>query len=370
MRHVPDGTLRRLEDEPFAVAERDIRHIESCERCRSRAESVRRDGQFALQRFSPVALPSPDAGWRQLVAKEADTNSGRSMHIPSRRHWRLMGASIGTGTSIAAAGVLIAGVAAAATLTTVFAPTRVAPLPVKPSDAELMSALLGVRNGEVLGGLDSPSGTRTFSFGVLSWSSSSQPRQFASLADAESAAGFTTTLPSSLPNGIGGADKYVFVPKVSATFTFNASAGATLSGSTLTMTAGPGIVVSYSGATGSTGLGSLPPMVVLATPRPTATSSGATTNELENFLLSQRGVPADLAQELRLFDNLSTTLPVPTPSGMHSASVTIDGVPGVVLSDGGNLVTGAIWEDHQGMIHVVAGLLDQKDVLGVASQIS
>ncbi|MGB9112795.1 MAG: hypothetical protein WCF24_08730, partial [Acidimicrobiales bacterium] len=108
MRHVPDGTLRRLVDEPFAVAERDIRHLDSCKRCRSRATRVDRDGGFAQQYFSPVALASSDAGWRRFVGGPAVKPSLRSGHLGSRRRWRLMGASVGAGTSIAAAAVLIA----------------------------------------------------------------------------------------------------------------------------------------------------------------------------------------------------------------------------------------------------------------------
>jgi hypothetical protein len=369
VRHVSDGTLRRLVDEPFAVAERDIQHLKRCDRCRSRATQVERDARSARQLFSPVALSSPDVGWQRVHARATTTPAARAGRIGSRRRWRLMGASISTGTSIAAAGVLIAGVAAAATLTTVFAPKQVAPLPVSQADLQQLTSYLGTNGGE-LGGFPAPSGSKSLPFGEFSWSSSGQPDEVGSLADAEAAAGFATTLPSSLPNGVDAVAKYLVVPKVTATITFNASAGAKLSGSTLTMTVGPGIVVSYSGATGATGFANLPPLVVAAGRPPMATSTGATTTDLENFLLAQHGVPGDLAQELRFVGNLQTTLPVPTPPGVSSASMQIDGAPAVVLGDGSGTATGAIWEDHQGMLHIVAGLIDKGDLLGVARQVS
>ena len=203
-----------------------------------------------------------------------------------------MGASVGAGTSIAAAAVLIAGVAAAATLTTVFAPTRVAPVPVSKTDVEQLTSYLGLSGGDTLGGFPAPSGSETLPYGTLSWSSSARPSQVASLEDAESAAGFSISLPSSLPSGVGSVAEYVVAPTVKATITFNSSAGAALSGSTITMTVGPGIGVTYAGANGSTGLDNLPPLAILEAPRPTATSTGATTSELENFLLSRPGVPA------------------------------------------------------------------------------
>ncbi len=41
MRHVTDGTLRRLTDEPLAVADREARHMSNCARCRARGAESR-----------------------------------------------------------------------------------------------------------------------------------------------------------------------------------------------------------------------------------------------------------------------------------------------------------------------------------------
>lgn len=277
-----------------------------------------------------------------------------------------MGVSLSTGASIAAAGVAVAGVAAAATLTTVFAPTEVAPVPVSRADLQSLTQLMGFDTSGSFGGFKSPSGSETLSFGELSWTSTGRSGPVASLADAEAATGLTVTLPSALPNGVGGIDRYGVVPKVTATITFGAGAGSGLAGSSLVMSLGPAVAVSYSGATTLDGVG---PLGVLTVAQPTASSSGATTKQIESFLLAQPGVPADLADEIRLIGDLRTTLPIPTPSGVSSAPTEIDGVPGVVLADGSNAASLAIWEDRSGVVHAVAGLVDKGDLLRVAQQI-
>ena len=367
MKHVPDGTLRRLIDEPFAVADRDIRHIEGCLRCRARSQSIAENAASAERLFKAPVLIATDAGMLRPRAGQVSTHGDqRLFRAGPRRSWRLMGASLSTGASIAAVGVVVAGVAAAATLTTVFAPTQVAPVPLSRADVQELAQLTGLSTTGSLGGFRSPSGSETLSFGTLSWTSSGGGAQVASLADAESTTGLSVTLPTTLPNGVGGVDRYAVLPKVTATITFTASAGSDLSGSSLVVSLGPGVAVSYSGATTIDGIG---PLGILTVAQPIVTSNGATTSELENFLLSRPGVPADLAAEIRLLGNLQTTLPIPTPPGATSESTEIDGSSAVVVVDNSNAASEAIWEDHSGVVHAVAGLLDKEDLLSVAQQI-
>ena len=277
-----------------------------------------------------------------------------------------MGASLSTSASLAAVGVVIVGVAAAATLTTVFAPTQVARVPVSQGDVQEITQLMGLNTTTSFDGFKSPSGSETLPFGMLSWTSSGSVGQVASLADAEAATGLSVTLPTALPNGVTGIDRYAVVSKLTATITFGTSAGSGLSGSSLVVSLGPAVAVSYAGATTIGGIG---PLAILTVAQPIVTSTGATTSQIENFLLSRPGVPADLAAEIRLLGNLQTTLPIPTPPGTNSESTVIDGSPAVVLSDNSNAASGAIWEGRNGVVHAVAGLLDKEDVLSVAQQI-
>ena len=66
--------------------------------------------------------------------------------------------------------------------------------------------------------------------------------------------------------------------------------------------------------------------------RPVATSTGATADQLEDFLLDQPGVPPLLAQEIRMIGQ--SALPVPVPSGMTQEHVTLGGSPAAVLLHG------------------------------------
>ena len=112
------------------------------------------------------------------------TSLGQQTRCQFRPHrsWRLAGVSLSTGASVAAVGVVIAGVAAAATLTTVFAPTQVAPVAVSQADLHDLTQLMGMNTTGPLGGFRSPSGTETLSFGTLSWTSSGGGSQVGSLA--------------------------------------------------------------------------------------------------------------------------------------------------------------------------------------------
>ena len=321
-----------------------------------------------MERFFDVRVTADtDRGLIRSRGSLVEPASSRTTwRVGPRRSWRLMGASLGTSASLAALGVVIVGVAAAATLTTVFAPTQVAKVPVSQADVQEITQLMGLNTTTSFDGFKSPSGSETLPFGMLSWTSSGGAGQVASLADAEAATGLAVTLPTTLPNGVSGIDRYAVMPKVTATIAFGAGAGSGLSGSSLVVSLGPAVAVSYSGATTIDDIG---PLAILTVAQPIATSTGATTSQIENFLLSQPGVPADLAAEIRLLGNLQTTLPIPTPPGASSESTEIDGSPAVVVADNSNAASGAIWEDRKGVVHAVAGLLDKEDVLSVAQQI-
>ena len=367
MRHVPDGTLRRIIDEPFAVADRVLRHVESCPRCQARSESIGADATAAQRLFDHRLLADGTKGYARLRAVSfAKTPDRQLLRVNRRRSWRLIGTPLSTGVTVATVGVVVAGVAAAATLTTVFAPTQVVPVPISQADLQQFSQLTGLDSSISLGGFSKPSGSETLPFGALTWTSSGGPKQVGSLADAKQATGLSVSLPPALPNGIGGVARYVVMSKVTAAITFDSNAGSELSGSSLVVTLGPAIDVSYSGSTGG---GAIDPLGILTVAQPIATSTGATENQIENFLLSRPGVPADLAEEIRLLGNLQNTLPIPTPPGVSSESTKIDGSSAVVLTDGSNTASAAIWEQRDGVIHAVAGLLDKQDLLNVAQQI-
>ncbi|MGH2916054.1 MAG: hypothetical protein ACRDMX_13800 [Solirubrobacteraceae bacterium] len=370
MRHAADGVLRRLDDEPLAVPDKVTAHVASCERCRARRALIAADAAGASRLLSgPRPAPDPDLVWTRLQAELHRGPQGRTRQ-PLRRATgfgrgpRLPQLSLRAGLAAGAVGVVVAGTAAAATLTTIFAPTHVAPVSLNRGELQAIATLSGLGDDHAFGTFSTPSGSTTLPFGTLSWSSSGTAHVVASLAAASADAGFTAALPARLPAGVGAVRRIGVQPRVSAAVSFGSRA-AGLAGSSVAIDAGPAVLVEY-GGTNST---ELPALGVVTMRRPTASSSGATLSQIEAFLLAEPGIPPQLAEEVRLLGNLGTTLPVPVPPGASARSVQINGRPGVLLADATKVAAAVIWENGGGMLHVVAGLLDPQDVLNVARQL-
>lgn len=384
MRHVSDGILRRLVDDPFAIPDDDAEHVQRCRRCQVHRDQVLDDAHSARELVArPQPVPDVERAWRRL----GEPDPGPTRHVPRRIQPRRFAGPAGVAT---VTGVLVAGVAAAATLTVVFSPTHVAPLPVSKGDLQSLESALGL-DGSGLWGTASRSvsqsssnqatpptssnasgtgtATPTWAYGTINWAEHPKPVKTNSLSAAEASAGMTIDLPSTLPNGVQGTPKFLAVATSSVNVTFDAAAGPSLAGSTLTLTVGPGVLAEYGSATlGLGGVGKVPTLVVATLDRPIATSSGATVTQLEAFLLGRPGFPKDLAQEVRLLGSLKDVLPVPVPSGVTETTTSVTGSPAVLLSAEGGVANVVVWE-HDGVVRMVGGLLDNQDVIDVARQL-
>jgi len=255
MRHVSDAVLRRLLDEPFAVPDAARLHVETCGRCRACRGQISGDAAFARRVLSPPQLAF-DSGlaWTQVEHRLArPAGSGHpAFRVPRRPARRLVNASIGTGTA-AAAGLVLAGVAAAATLTTVFAPTKVAPVQVNPGDLRAIATALGIGPVHPHGGLSPAAGSEQLPFGTLRWTSAGQAQRVASLHQARALTSLTYSPPATLPAGVGSPSAIIVQPKETATISFSPAAGA------YSMSRMPSTVLSLSGATFiGPGLGAAP----------------------------------------------------------------------------------------------------------------
>ncbi len=370
MRHPPDGVLRRLDDEPLAVPDRVIEHIAGCVRCGARRALIAQDAERAAQLLSVSPVASDvDLAWarlrRELPARSDNGNRrhGARSGFPGRRA-RLPRVSLRAGLAIGAVGIVVAGSAAAATLTTIFAPTHVAAVSLSRGDLRAITAFMGLGDEQTLGGFTTPSGSTSTRFGTIRWSSQGQPHPVSSVAQATSEAGFRMPLPPHLPAGVGAPQHFVVQPRVSAIVSFNSSAGS-LAGSSVRLAAGPAVLAQY----GAAGASDIPTLAIATMPRPTARSTGASIGQLEAFLLAQPEIPPQLAAEIRLLGDLRTVLPVPVPSGASVHSVKVAGQPGILLSDSSNAAAGVVWEDRQGMLRVVVGILDSRDALNVADEL-
>lgn len=370
MRHATEGVLRRLVDEPAAVPDAVRHHLAGCPHCNARRQQVSQDAERCVRLLSgPMLVPDVDVAWARLERELHRPAARRASRRPTtvgvpHQGWHLRRVSLRTGLVIGATGLVAAGTAAAATLTTVFAPVRVAPLSLSHSDLQAVAAFMGMDSGHVLGGFPGPNGSRTLPFGTINWSSSGNAEPVKSLAQASAAAGFAVRLPAHLPAGVGAVEGLIVQPAVRATVTFNAGT-AGVGGSSVDLNAGPAVLVEY----GSAGGANLPTLAVLTMRRPMAVSTGATSSQIEAFLLRQPGIPPQLAEEVRLLGNPTTTLPVPVPPGASVRSVQVGGWPGVLVADKSNAAAGVVWEDGGGILHLVVGILDPQDVLNVAKQL-
>jgi hypothetical protein len=363
MHHVPSPVLRRIVDEPLAVPDRARRHLADCDRCQAQSTEIARDATLAARVLgAPPKIADIDLEWILLLdcLSRPDAAQRRAVRPPWRMPRRLVNVSVGAGTAVVA-GVLAVGAAAAAVLTTVYAPTQVAPVRISANDLQAIESITGI--GRLSGGLQ-PSGSTQLAFGELSWTTAGRTQQVSSLASARAMTHLAFPTPATLPSGVGAISRIVVEPQVTATVRFSQSAGPAVAGSTLEVTVGPAIAAQYGGTPGRN---SLITLAIVATRRPVASSAGATASQLETFLLSRPGLPAGLAQELRLLG--STTLPVPVPSGMWELQEHIGGAPAVLITDPDGFASGVIWESRDGVVHAVGGLLDKEDILSVAGQI-
>jgi hypothetical protein len=88
---------------------------------------------------------------------------------------------------------------------------------------------------------------------------------------------------------------------------------------------------------------------------------------LEDYLLSQPGVPPDIAAQIKAIKDPSTTLPIPIPKGLATTeSVQINGVQGLLIK--AVIGAGVVWQKN-GVIYAVGGLLTPDQVLAIATSL-
>jgi len=224
-------------------------------------------------------------------------------------------------------------------------------------------------------------------FGTLTWTTKPAPQLVTSATEAATVSGLNVPAVGTLPSGVSSNVTYAAMPAAVGVFTFDAAkaaaaaakAGKTLpampagmDGSTLTVTVGPAVVEIYgnlptSGSATDTSQLSLPQLVIGESSTPVVTSSGVTTQQLEDYLLSLPGVSAKLAAAIRAVKDPSTTLPIPIPiEYATSTSVKVQGVDGVAVGDNTGLGAGVIWIKG-GTVYGVAGSLKQDVILDIAN---
>ena len=387
MRHLSDGALRRLYDEPFALDETTRAHYNSCQDCQTRFATVADDARHAAGLMSVDAVAVDAAGaLARLKARVNDRATPlRSTVRVQWVGWRrpLVG---GLAAAVVAVG-LVATMAFSplgANLLAIFQPTQVETVPIQRGD---------------LTGLDAFA-----SWGDVKWTKTPSLQEVASPLEASHVSGLPAIQVDArkLPSALASAPvAYAAVGQASGTVTFNSSAPTRLHGSTLTAVVGPAETALYgdlnklaksasSSASGSTGAeGSRPgsnqqavnnlkdalaaagPIMAVAEMRaPKVTSTGATVADIKNALLAQPGLSQPVRDAIKSIDDPKGNLPILIPSGyVNAQTVNVQGVHGTAVGDNTGLGAAVIWIS-KGRVYCVAGTVTEGELLTVANSLA
>jgi hypothetical protein len=386
VRHLSDGALRRLYDEPYALDEETRAHYNDCAECQARFTAVADDARHAMALMAmPAATVDPAAALRH-VREQANPSQGRIVLLRGR--WRRP--ALGGLAAAVLAAALVATMAftpLASNLVKIFQPSQVTTVPINQGD---------------LTGLDALS-----KWGDVKSTSQGQLEQAESAAEAAKIAGLPAIKvdSSKLPDGVRNAPvSYAAATQSSGTLTFNDNAPAKLRGSTLTLVVGPAETTVYgdlgklaqsaqgarkseagaAGAASGDGASSDsagvdrarqalsaagPIMAVAEMKAPQVSSTGASVADIKSALLAQPGLSPAVRSVISSIDDPKGNLPIPIPAGyVNSHSVKVQGVNGTAFGDNTGLGSAVIWIKN-GRVYGVAGTVTEDQVIAVANSV-
>ncbi|HXM54102.1 MAG TPA: hypothetical protein VOB72_01840 [Candidatus Dormibacteraeota bacterium] len=389
MRHLSDGALRRLYDEPYALDEETRAHYNDCAECQARFTAVADDARHAMALMAmPAATVDPNAAFTR-VRERANPSPSRIVLLRGRWRRPMVGGLAAAVVAIALVGTM-AFTPLAGNLVKIFQPSQVTPVTINQGD---------------LTGLDAFS-----NWGEVKGTSQGQLEQAESAAEAARIAGLPAIKvdSSKLPEGVRGAPvSYAAATQSSGTVTFNDNAPAKLRGSTLTLVIGPAETTVYgdlgklaqsaqsaaqkSGGPAAGGAGegassdgakpsvdrarqalsSAGPILAVAEMKaPQVSSTGASVADIKSALLAQPGLSPAVRAAISSIDDPKGNLPIPIPAGyVNSHGVKVQGVNGTAFGDNTGLGSAVIWI-KDGRVYGVAGTVTEDQVLAVANGVS
>ena len=384
MRHLSDGALRRLYDEPYSLDEETRAHYNDCADCQARFANVADDARHSMALLAvPAATVDPAVA---LAGVKSRTRPGGPRLSLVRGGGRRL--ALGGLAAAVLAGVLVSTLAftpLAANIVRIFQPTQITVVPVQPGDFQGLSAFSN--------------------WGDVKGTSRGEYQQTETAAEAAKVSGLPELRvdASKLPAALQKAPvTYGAVTQSSGTVTFNGNAPSKLRGSTLTLLAGPAEAAVYGNlgqviqsaqsakssagpdATGSSSSGgsdanrqsiqqalsSVGPILGVAEMKsPQVSSTGASVADIKSALLAQPGLSPTLRAAISSIDNPEGNLPIPIPSGyVNSHSVKVQGVNGTAFGDSTGLGSAVIWIKG-GKVYGVAGTVTEDQVLAVANSL-
>ncbi|HEY0167036.1 MAG TPA: hypothetical protein VGB75_08345 [Jatrophihabitans sp.] len=363
MGHLTEGALRRLLDEPAGVSDADRRHVAGCPQCLDALAATRSDATLVGAALAGESAGDLDmaAAWRRLstalpaAAPERAPAPARPPAQARAGRWReLLRRPVVAALAVAVvfAG---AGTAAANDWLQIFRTEQIAPLNLSAADLIALPDLSA--------------------YGTLAMTSEPDVHEVADAAAAAAESGLDVPEVTDLPRGVRGEPVYQVGRKMNATFTFSAERAARaadeagtalppvppgLDGSSVRLTAGPGVAQTWKSSAGA------PALIVGRAVAPTATSSGVAFEVVRDYLLSLPGLPDRVAEQLRAFTADGSTLPLPVPADEVTTKPSqVNGVPATVLQTRNRALAAVVWV-ADGAVTAVAGSLDTDEVLSIA----
>jgi anti-sigma factor RsiW len=368
VRHLNDGILRRLVDEPLAIADSQQRHLAACSACGVRYARIEADARDA---FASLDLPAFSPNVATAMARvnprvEAMAPARAGSRLEALR-WRRpsFGHSLGSVTAVCA-------VVAAVTLTpagslaqsfvTIFQPKQVTAVQLTSLDIQSLSQLRH--------------------YGTIHVPARVSGQRATSVENAAKLSGNKVLVPSSVPSGVPNTVSFAVSPGATASFTFSAAKARTwaattgkklptmpprVDGSTIDVTVGATVVATYGAC--STGCSAIPQLIIGQMVAPRIASTGANLTQLEDYVFSLPGTSQQLATELRSIGDPTSTLPIPIPSSFaHADAVTVQGVHGEAIGDDTGVGSLVVWE-KDGVVYAVGGTLPLSQVESIANSL-
>jgi hypothetical protein len=386
MRHLSDGSIRRMLDEPFSISDKERSHFAGCSLCKARAERFRAD-QRSVAAFFQTESPRPDIAHAinrvhaAIDSKPKRSTAGRL--LPSFDNPRRKAALVKVSWAGGVAAVLALSLAftPAKNIFTIFQPKQFVPLSVTTGELRSLPNLAKF-------------GTLTLPQNVCSRHSARgapgsrrvKPSihdqcnnlQFPNRAAAEAAAKMEILAPTYVPAGVPSHTAYSVMRAETSSFELDAKKAAAemrkehkapvsmpagLNGDVLRLTTGAAVLTIYGQAQ------AIPSLVIGQTPVPRVTSSGASITAIENYILRLPGVSKQLAAQVKAIGNPATSLPIPVPvNRAYAQRVTVNGASGIAIGDNTGVASIVIWQ-KAGTVYGVGGAFTQDQVLRVANSL-
>jgi hypothetical protein len=359
--HLDSGELRRILDEPEDCSAQVRLHAQTCEQCRARASLIAADAEHAARTLGGRTTADPSRAYLRIRDRLAPEPSSAGWH-------RALAAGALAAAFIAALLFTPLGGLARSFLT-VFEPRQFEPIEVSRTD---------LRNLHLLPQADDVGTQRT----VLK-----PKRQVAqSLAVAQQRTGFAVLRPTVLPPGFGSIHSYRTISPGELTFTFSAAKARaferrsgkalppmppSLDGTSVRLRTGYVFNAHYESVSAAQSNRRREQRTdffeLVEAQIPRVTSTGASLDTLEHYLLSMPNVSPQLAAQIRALGDIQNTVPVPVIIDKQTARrISVGASRGLAIGDNTGLGAGVMWEKN-GMIYVVAGPLSMDKVMAIAN---